>query len=173
MKGLLAALLGLLVGATQAQNQHQDQGGATALFVTCPAGAPTRDVQGRPIDAGFWRRGPVLAVLWSVDCAFCRRHNERLGLALQSVPGAAVLGVAVDDDVEAVRRAVERRGYAFPVIVDGRDGCALRPQLTSRRVVPMTCWLGKVPSQPRCIPGEMADDDLRDLLRQARSSRHS
>ncbi|MFT7771726.1 TlpA family protein disulfide reductase [Roseateles sp.] len=163
---LLAGLLAL--GAAQA-----DPGNA-APFAHCPGGVPKVDIQGRPIDAGFWRRGPVLAVFWSVDCGFCQRHNASLDRILSERPGAAVLGVAVDEDPEAVRRAVERRGYRFPIIVDGSGDCALRPQLTARRLVPMTCWLGDAPTQPRCIPGEMSDDDLRSLLRdQVRSSRHS
>lgn len=163
---LLAGLL--VLGAAQADP------GAEALFARCAAGAPRADLQGRPIEAEFWRRGPVLAVFWSTDCAFCQRHNERLARLLRETPGAAVLGVAVEGAPGAVRRAVERRGYDFPVVVDGEGDCALRPQLTPRRVVPMTCWLGESPTQPRCVPGEMSDDDLRELLRaQARASRHS
>lgn len=167
MKRRVALWLLALLGATQAQ------AGAEALFAGCAGGAPRVDLQGRSIAADFWRRGPVLAVFWSTDCAFCQRHNERLNRLLAEVPDAAVLGVAVDGDAAVVRRTVERRGYTFPVIVDGSGGCALRPQLTPRRLVPMSCWLGDPPTPPRCIPGEMSDDDLRGLLRQARSSRHS
>lgn len=163
-----AVLLGLvLLSAAQAAP------GEEALFARCPSGTPRVDVQGRAIPADFWRRGPVLAVFWSTECAFCQRHNERLHRLLAEVPGAAVLGVAVDADPDVVRRTVERRGYAFPVIVDGAGDCALRPQLTPRRLVPISCWLGEASASPRCIPGEMSDDDLRGLLRQARSSRHS
>ncbi|MBV8037667.1 TlpA disulfide reductase family protein [Roseateles sp.] len=148
--------------------------GADTWPALCPGGPPKTDVQGRPMAADFWRRGPVLAVLWSVDCGFCQRHNERLDRLLREAPGAAVLGVAVDGQPDAVSRAVARRGYDFPVIVDGSGDCALRPQLTPRRVVPMTCWLGDAPTQPRCIPGEMSDEDLRALLRaQARARRQS
>jgi thiol-disulfide isomerase/thioredoxin len=141
---------------------------AEGLYARCPGGAPSRDVMGRAIDAEFWRAGPVLAVFWSVDCAFCRRHNERLGRLSQepSMGLTRVLGVSVDGRLDTVRSAVQKRGYPFPVIVDGTGPCALQPQLTERRLVPMTCWLGPAPTQPRCIPGEMGEDDLRDLLRQ-------
>jgi thiol-disulfide isomerase/thioredoxin len=165
----MALLLGLMIAA-QAAPAADD---AAGLFAGCPGGPPKTDVQGRRLDAGFWRRGPMLAVFWSPDCAFCQRHNERLGRLLRDAPDATVLGVAVDATVDAVRRTVERRGYAFPVIVDGQGDCALRPQLTSRRLVPMTCWLGDASASPRCIPGEMGEDDLRGLLRQSRASRHS
>ncbi|MGQ3055092.1 MAG: TlpA family protein disulfide reductase [Roseateles sp.] len=162
----LASLV--LAGVAQAEP------GAQALFARCPGGVPSADVQGRAIDAGFWQRGPVLAVFWSKDCAFCHRHNDRLNRLLDEQPGAAVLGVAIDRDAEAVRRTAARRAYRFPVIVDGPGGCALQPQLTPRKLVPMTCWLGEAPTQPRCVPGEMGEDDLRELLRsQARSNRHS
>ena len=164
---LLGGLL-LALGIAHANPSAED------LFAHCPGGIPKVDVQGRAIDMATWRNGPVLTVFWSPDCAFCHRHNDRLSRLLRETPGAAVLGVAVDGSPEVVRRTVARRGYAFPVIVDGSGDCALRPQLTARRLVPMTCWLGAAPTQPRCIPGEMSDDDLRELLKtQARSSRHS
>lgn len=140
---------------------------ASELFAHCADGPPSRDLQGRDIPADFWRGGPVLAVFWSPDCGFCQRHNARLMRLHREQPSAAVLGVAVDGSTDAVRQAVGRRGYDFPVIRDGLDRCALRPQLTERRLVPMTCWLGAAPAGPRCIPGEMSEDDLRTLLRQA------
>lgn len=145
-----------------------------APFAQCPSGPPATDVQGRALDWAGWRTQPLLVVLWSPDCGFCQRHNEKLARLLRETPGAAVLGLAVDGSADAVRRAVQRRGYDFPVLVDGSGPCALRPRLTPRRLVPMTCWLGDAPTQPRCIPGEMSDDDLRELLQaQARSRRHS
>lgn len=147
---------------------------AEALFAACPSGVPASDLQGRPLDWAAWRQTPVLAVFWSPDCAFCQRHNAKLGALLQAMPGAAVIGVAVDSTPQAAARAVQQRGYQFPVIADGTGPCAVRPQLTPRRLVPMTCWLGEAPVQPRCIPGEMSEDDLRDWLKaQARSRRHS
>lgn len=145
-----------LVGAAQAAPT------AANLFATCPFGAPTRDVLQRPIAASLWRDGPVLAVFWSLDCAFCHRHNERLNRLLQAEPGAPVLGIAVDGSAAAIQATVKKRGYTFPVIT---DNCGLRVQLTPRKLVPMTCWLGEPPSKPHCIPGEMTDDDLRELLR--------
>jgi len=164
---LLAGLLGV------ASKAGADPS-AEALFAACPSGLPATDIQGRPLDWAAWRHTPVLAVIWSPGCAFCQRHNAKLDALLREVPGAAVIGIAVDSPPEAVTRTVQRRGYAFPVIADGSGPCAVRPQLTPRRVIPMTCWLGVAPTQPRCIPGEMSDDDLRDLLKaQARSRRHS
>lgn len=164
---LLAGLLGF-------SSWVQADPAAEALWAACPSGLPTADVQGRPLDWAAWRHTPVLAVIWSPDCAFCQRHNAKLDALLREVPGAAVIGIAVDSLPEVVTRTVQRRGYAFPVIADGSGPCAARPQLTPRRVIPMTCWLGDAPTQPRCIPGEMSDDDLRDLLKaQARSRRHS
>lgn len=158
----------LAAGVTQADPAAQ------AAFANCPSGAPTVDLLGRPLDWHAWRASPVLVVVWSPDCAFCQRHNEKLGRLLRETPGAAVVGLAVDSTPQAVQRAVQRRGYAFPILVDGSGPCALRPQLSTRPVVPLTCWLGEAPTAPRCIPGEMSEDDLRDLLKaQARSSRQA
>lgn len=164
----------LLAGMLGFSSLVQADPAAEALWAACPAGLPKSDVQGRPLDWAAWRHTQVLAVLWSPACAFCQRHNAKLEALLREVPDAAVIGIAVDSPPDAVTRAVQRRGYSFPVIADGSGPCAVRPQLTPRRVVPMTCWLGEAPAQPRCIPGEMSNDDLRDLLKlQARSRRHS
>lgn len=164
----------LLAGLLAFSRLVQADPAAEALWAACPAGLPKSDVQGRPLDWAGWRHSPVLAVIWSPDCAFCQRHNAKLDALLRELPGAAVIGIAVDSPPQAVTRTVQRRGYAFPVIADGTGLCAVRPQLTPRRVIPMTCWLGGVPTQPRCIPGEMSDDDLRELLKaQTRSRRHS
>lgn len=150
------------------------QAGAADAFAGCPSGLPRADVGGRALPVAFWERGPVLVVFWSVDCAYCHRHNERLARLVTETPGARVLGVVVDSAPEAVRDEVERHRLSFPVIVDGRGDCALRPQLTPRRLVPMSCWLGEAPGPLRCIPGEMGEEDLRELLQlQLRSSRHS
>lgn len=163
-------LVGLLAFARLAEADPQ----AETLFAQCPSGLPATDLQGRPLDWAAWRSTPILAVIWSPDCAFCQRHNAKLDALLRELPGAAVIGIAMDSSPEAVTRAVRRRGYSFPVIADGSGPCEVRPQLTPRRVIPMTCWLGEAPTQPCCIPGEMSDDDLRDLLKaQARSKRHS
>jgi hypothetical protein len=156
----------LLAGIALVASLAQAAPSADALFARCPGGQPARDVLDRSIDAGFWRAGPVLAVFWSVDCAFCHRHNERLSRMLREPAMAAtrVLGVSIDDRLDAVRSAVQKRGYTFPVIVDGSGPCAVRPQITERKLVPLTCWLGPAPTQPRCIPGEMSEEDLRGLL---------
>lgn len=144
---------------------------AETAFARCSAGVPAHDLQGREMAPAWWRKESVLVVFWSVDCPFCRRHNERLDAAYQalSAEGVRVVAVSTDDEVESVRAAVRRRGYTFPVLMDGQGDCQLRAQLTARKVVPMTCWLGKPLSQPRCIPGEMAEGDLRDMLRRSRA----
>ncbi|TXI24352.1 MAG: redoxin domain-containing protein [Roseateles sp.] len=147
---------------------------APELPASCPAGLPATDALGRALPVAASREQSLLVVFWSPDCAFCRRHNEKLRQLLHEVPGAAVITVGVDDSALAIRTIASRRAYDFPVLVEGDGACALRPQLTPRRVVPMTCWLGDAPTQPRCIPGEMSVQDLRELLMaQARSRRHS
>ena len=86
---LLAGLLGF-------SSWVQADPAAEALWAACPSGLPKSDVQGRPLDWAAWRHKPVLAVIWSPDCAFCQRHNAKLDALLREVPGAAVIGIAVD-----------------------------------------------------------------------------
>ncbi len=74
-----------------------------------------------------------------------------------------MLGIALDRDAEAVRHTMARQGWSFPVALD--DG-RLRPQLTSRRVIPMTCLIDRQGRLLQAIPGEMAADDVLGLAQQ-------
>lgn len=109
----------------------------------------------------------VVLVFFTTTCAYCRRHNARLDALLQATRGQPlrVIGVAGDGDAAAVRDHVRRQGYRFAVTVDADR---LRPMLTQRRVVPLTCVLDRAGRLREVIPGEMAEADVLGLARWAR-----
>lgn len=119
-------------------------------------------LDGPVLRAADWQDTAAIVVFWATYCGFCRRHNvhlDRLHRNLQGRP-VRVLGMALDTDAELVRRYLRQHGFAFPVSLDaGR----LRPLLTARRIIPNTCVVDRSGRQVRCIPGEMAEDDVMEL----------
>lgn len=142
---------------------------AAPAWADCTATLPAQDLQGRALPAELLQRGPLLVVFWSSDCAFCHRHNERIEQIYRAATDKPrVLGVAVDASPEAALAALRRRGYSFPVVMDRQGECTLRERFTSRRLVPMSCAVTTAGTAPRCIPGEMAEADLQELLQPKR-----
>lgn len=125
-------------------------------------------LDGTMLSPPSWRQQPAVVVFWATWCAYCKRHNqhvEALYRASRTQAPLRVLGVAMDSDAEAVRRAVVQSGYSFPVALD--QGL-LRQRLTTRRVIPMTCLIDRQGRLLQAIPGEMAADDVLGLARQLR-----
>lgn len=119
-------------------------------------------IDGSTLPARAWRDMAAIVVFFSIDCAYCLRHNariEKLHNALGARP-LRVLGAAIDRDVEAVRRYVAAHRYRFPLVA---DAAALRARFTPRRVVPVTCVVDRSGRLIQCIPGEMAESDVLEL----------
>lgn len=132
-----------------------------------PAGAVAwprlRLVDGTEIAPADWRDRSAIVVFWATWCPYCKRHNDRLsGLyAAAGVAAPRVLAVAIDGDLASVRRHVAAQGWTFPVTLD--DG-RLRSLLAVQRTVPMTVSIGPDGVVRQRIPGEMTEDDLRQLM---------
>lgn len=119
-------------------------------------------LDGTVLRAADWQDTGAIVVFWATYCGFCRRHNvhlDRLHRSLQGQP-VRVLGVALDTDADLVRRYLRQHGFSFPVSL---DAARLRPLLTQRRIIPNTCVVDRGGSLVRCIPGEMAADDVAEL----------
>lgn len=148
----------------------------TALPVAGLAGAQTsaeppvvdwpavKLMDGSTLSPSSWQGQAAVIVFWATYCPYCKRHNAHLDKLYRAVQGQPlrVLGVALDSDVEAVRRYMAGNGYLFPVTLD--EGL-LRKRFTARRVIPMTCVLDRQGRLLQAIPGEMAADDVMGLAR--------
>ncbi|MGD9945356.1 MAG: TlpA disulfide reductase family protein [Burkholderiaceae bacterium] len=127
---------------------------------------PLRTLDGARLDPRSWRGVPTIVVFWATWCEFCRRHNPRIDALYRTADASRlrIIGVAIDGPLDKVRRHVAEAGYRFPVVVD--DG-RLRPRFSNRRVVPTTCIVETDGRLRQCIPGEMSDEDVRELGRLA------
>ncbi len=127
---------------------------------------PVLLLDGRKIEPADWKGKAAVVVFWSVDCAYCRRHNARLDKLYRELQASGsklqILGVATDTDAQAVRSFLLDKDYRFPVTLDK----GLRAQLTERKVVPMTVLIDRQGLFLMAIPGEMSEDDLLGLARQ-------
>jgi thiol-disulfide isomerase/thioredoxin len=155
------ALLGLasaVPGLARAQNPDP----------VVPADWPEIAVlDGGRLDPASWRGQPAIVVFWATYCAYCKRHNAHVDKLYRATRGQPlrVLGVALDNDEDAVRRYMAVNGYVFPVAMDGGR---LRQRLTPRRVIPMTCVLDRQGRLLQAIPGEMSEDDVLGLAQRLR-----
>ena len=119
-------------------------------------------LDGSTLAPASWQGQAAVLVFWATYCPYCRRHNAHVDALHQAARGQPlrVLGVALDRDVDAVRRYMASTGYRFPVSM---DGIALRQRFTARRVIPMTCVVDKQGRLLQSIPGEMAESDVLEL----------
>ncbi|MBL8348782.1 MAG: TlpA family protein disulfide reductase [Burkholderiaceae bacterium] len=124
-------------------------------------------LDGATLDLAALHDTALVLVFFDTSCAYCRRHNTRLEQLVRATRGQPlrVLGVAGDRDPALVRDYLRRQGWTFAVTLDTDR---LRPLLTTRRVVPMTCVLDRGGRLRELIPGEMAEADVLDLARWAR-----
>jgi peroxiredoxin len=112
-----------------------------------------------------WQGQAAVVVFWATYCPYCRRHNAHVQKLHEQTQGQPlrVLGVVLDADAAKARRHMATHGLSFPVTADA--GGTLRPQFTSRRVIPVTGVVDRQGRLVQSIPGEMAEDDVLGLAR--------
>lgn len=146
---------------------HGTAAAAPAALGDRPALPPVALLDGATLDLAGLHDTALVLVFFDTTCTYCRRHNARLEQLVRATRGQPlqVLGVAGDRDPSVVRDYLRRQGWSFAVTLDTDR---LRPLLTTRRVVPMTCVLDRGGRLRELIPGEMAEADVLDLARWAR-----
>ena len=80
-------------------------------------------LNGRTVSLSDYRGTPVLLNFWEINCVGCQAEMPGLQKEYASLQsqhrGFVVLGVDVGDDPALVRQFVQRRGFTYPVAVDG------------------------------------------------------
>jgi thiol-disulfide isomerase/thioredoxin len=158
-----ALLAALAVGAA-AQAPASSAGPEPGTRIDWP---PLVRLDGAPFDAPAASGKGAIVVFWATHCPFCKRHNahlDKLWRALGAEP-VAVLGAALDDDAATVARYMAANGYGFPVVLGAER---FRARFTPRRVIPTTCVLDRGGRLRQCIPGEMFEEDVLELVALAR-----
>ncbi len=125
---------------------------------------PLQLLNGRRLEPGDWKGRAALIVIWSTDCAYCKRHNARLENLYQGLQargsGLRILGLATDTDAGLVRNHLAAQGWHFPVALATP---AIRTNFTDRRVVPMTLLIDRQGRLQLAIPGELSEQDMQTI----------
>ena len=141
------------------------------LAAPAAPGEPVRWPQVRLLDGSPW--GPartdgkaVVAVFWSLTCAFCQRHNAHIEKLHQLVQGQALelITIVRENDAPAVREHMARHGWHFAVTLDNAPMAAA---LSLRKLTPLTVSVNRDGRLKQVIPGEMSEDDVLGLRRLA------
>lgn len=157
----LATLAGWLGGAAPA--------GAAPAARGEPVRWPTvRLLDGQRLDAEAWRGQAMLVVFFDTGCAYCQRHNLRLDKLMRASAGLPLraLLAAHDRSAGVVQAYLQRHALQLPATLDSDP---LHEALTLRRYQPLTCAIDRQGVLREVIPGEMAEDDVMELARWARS----
>ena len=123
----------------------------------------------RLLDGTRWTRADdhaVVVVFWSLSCPFCLRHNAHVTRLRERAAGQRlqVLTAVREREPDAVQRHLARHGHRFDVTLDTP---ALASVLSPRRLSPLTVTVDRQGRLLQVIPGEMAEDDVMELLRLA------
>lgn len=134
MQKLLALLLVLACGVVRAEPAAD----ASRLFAFA-----YRDLQGKPASVANLRGKPLIVNFWARWCAPCREEMPELEtFHAKHRNKVTVLGLAVEDDAEGVRRFRERYTISYPMYLTGDQGLALMQALgNSRGGLPYTVYI--------------------------------
>ncbi len=122
-------------------------------------------LDGPPLSDERLRSMTTVLVFFSIDCPYCRRHNQRLNkLAAQHGDRIRVIGAASDTDLDALRHYRDSQGLKFSITAGSQS---LRERVTARRVIPFTAVITQDGLFKERIPGEMTEEDILGLARWA------
>lgn len=124
------------------------------------------------LDGGPWGAAQaegkaVVAVFWSVTCAYCRKHNAHIELLRQAAAGQPLELVTVvrENDPQAVQGIMSHQGWRFAVTL---DNLPMSAALSMRKLTPITVTVDRRGRLMQVIPGEMSEDDVLGLQKLAR-----
>lgn len=115
--------------------------GADALFAATLTGL---DGQAAPLSV--WKGVPLMVNFWARWCAPCRQEIPAIGKlrARHHAEGLEVIGIAIEDDAEAVRDFVRAYEMSYPVFVAKEKSTALMRALgNGRALLPFTVFIDR------------------------------
>jgi thioredoxin-related protein len=123
-------------------------------------------LDGSPWGAAQAEGKAVVAMFWSITCAFCRRHNAHVELLRQSATAQSLelITVVRESDAQTVQGLMSRQGCRFAVTL---DNLAMSAALSMRKLTPITVTVDRRGRLMQVIPGEMSEDDVLALQKLA------
>jgi thiol-disulfide isomerase/thioredoxin len=124
------ALAALLLSAAGCGGDDETAGGAadlppplpdTVSFESATGGLPARDFTAELVDgtevtaSDLWRDRPVVLVFTASWCERCRGLHREVARVVAAHPGAALLGVVGEDDLEGAAEYAEELDLGRPV----------------------------------------------------------
>ena len=157
IRGAGALALAAGIGASVWRLRRPDPDDASPLWALQ---RPAPD--GTMVSMAAWRGRPLLLNFWATWCSPCVREIPRLDrfAQAQASRGVTVLGLAVDE-LEPVRRFLERQPVRYPVVMVGAAGVALSRELGNRDGgLPFSVLVGRNGRVLRRRVGEIDEPEL-------------
>jgi thiol-disulfide isomerase/thioredoxin len=130
--GLAAALVFACFGCAHERVAIQGPDGNLAL----------RTLDGQDVKLAQLGKRVTVIALWGTFCEPCLEELPQLNRLAESYRGdrdVAVIAVAIDDDVESVRKMAERLHLTIPVLIDSNGALSQRLQPNpEQQVLPLT-----------------------------------
>ena len=106
---------------------------ATVVWTTLPASSDTkpsaeraaspdlmaRNLDGEQISLGDYPQKVKVVNFWAVNCHACRIEIPHLQSLYNKYKDVTIIGMGLDNDVEEIKRFVDRTDITYPVLVDG------------------------------------------------------
>lgn len=130
----LCALLLCVPSAYAAEN-------ADALF-----SATLTALDSRPAPLSVWKDKPLMVNFWARWCAPCRQEIPAIIKlrARRHAEGLEVIGIAVEEDAEAVKDFVKAYEMSYPVFVAKEQGTSLMRALgNGKALLPFTVFIDR------------------------------
>ncbi len=138
-----------------------------ALSIAPLLEARLTDIDGRPVTLAGMVGRPAVVAFWARWCAPCRDEIPVLeaARALYAERGVAIVAVAVEDNVEAVREFAAAYKIGYRVVVTGPDGTRLLQALGNPEAdLPFTLVLDETGAILAERRGRLRMDDIAAAL---------
>jgi thiol-disulfide isomerase/thioredoxin len=125
--------------------------------------ATLTDLQGKPQALAQWHGKPLIVNFWARWCGPCRTEIPELVKVYQQyqADGVVVLGIGIEDGVEAVREFAKAYDMNYPVLIGKDKGMELMRNLGNAKLgLPFTVAINRAGEIALLKTGVIKGDEL-------------